>query len=137
MLRDSDLNVPHVSFYHGNFDPLTYAIPNALPRQIDIHCYYDDQLKRLQALADNRNRRVLPSILPRLAAQLEIQCAVRPKARTLWFFSRTPGLPTGVQLSTKRETLKWLSMIALEHGLDVVIQLHPSEKKREFLKDAN
>lgn len=136
LLRDSDLDVPHVSFYHGNFDPLTYEVPNALPHQIDIHCYYEDQLKRLQALADHHKRRVLSSILPRLAEQLEFQCAVRPEARTLWFFSRPPGLPSGVQWRTKRETLKWISMIALEHGLDVVIQLHPSEKKREFLKTA-
>ena len=135
-LRDSDLDSQHVSFYHGNFDPLSYPIPNNLPKQIDIYCYYREQWKRLQAVEDGRGRRVIQAVLPRIAAQLERVSDETPITPSIWFFSRSNGPPSGVPQHSKVETLRWLSTIALECNLSICVQLHPTEKRGEFLRDA-
>lgn len=136
LLRDSDLDARHVSFYHGNFDPLSYPVPDNLPKQIDIHCYYEEQQKRLQRAADSDHRRVLLSTPPRLARQLEQEVGFSANSRTVWFFSRSTGLPSGVNPATKVLTLTWISRLAKDHDLDVRVQLHPAELKRDFLRHA-
>lgn len=136
LLRDSDADARHVSFYHGNFDPLSYPLPNALPNAIDIHCGYQEQYERLKTLGNGQQRRVLLSTLPRLATQVESADNLITSSRTVWFFSRSTGPPSGVESRTKVETLSWLSRIVAENDLELKIQLHPSEIKHLFLREA-
>lgn len=131
LLRDADLERFHYSFYHGNFDPLDYAIPDKLPPRIDIHCYYREQYHRLQHLA-NDERRVLLSVLPRLAKQLDLPRDNIPDDRTICFFSRDAAPPSGITKETKLVCLKWISDVLQEHNFRLLVQLHPSESPRNF-----